>query len=607
MSIELPSRPLPFFGGKIHIATKQRLRKAIPSDKKRKKILHSKAILWYTENTMRYEAKNYGMLPNAEIGANLSAFLKNLEKRDEKEELVFEKGTYFLDLDNCPVRHYHITNTIGEKEYLACEEKWRIPVGVLLENVKNFTLDGNGSLFVIRGGDVTNMVFDHCENVTVRNLEIRVEKPHLHRIYVEKHGLFKTTFGIDEHSDYVVEDGKLFFVGKNYRLPLTHKRNQRYFNSSYTDREKYFTRIAHPLAAAKYKIEENKIVAKGFFPKNKVRNGQDFYLYDNRRLQVGVFMQGCKNITLQNYTQRFSRSLAVVCQDCDTLTFDALDLSPEPNSTVRMCSIADFLHLCCCRGQLTVKNSYFSSSGDDVLNVHGIHFPIGKIEKNEITVSFAHPEAYGFNIFHVGDKVAIIGRKDLLEKKTAIVVDSKMIDLYTIKLILDTEIGSKFVGDAVENVSANPDILFENNTFDRISTRGILCTTRGKAIIRNNRFLFTKMWAVEVADDALDWYEGTMIKDLTIEGNEFFECCQTMIHVFPHNIFNNGYVHENVTVRNNIFHLKKGEKCYVLRCVKNVRLIGNTYLTSGKRNRLLSNVSADVREKDFKKKEKELL
>lgn len=547
---------------------------------------------------MIISAKDYGIIPGKEIGKALNDLLASLSGNDEKKEIVLEKGDYFIDADVCPIRYLHVTNTMGEKEYDPGEEKWRHTIGILFEGIKNLTFSGSGSTVFI-DGIADNVVFDNCENVCFRDLEIRVIKPNAHRLVTRRRSLTKLVLGVDE--ELVEENGKLYFIGKGYKHPLMFRAEQKYFNSSLSSRPSYFTRICHPLFLKKgirYDQEKKTITARGFFPKKYYSNDRDYYIYDNRRRNVGLFAQKCKNLRIENYTQRFSYSLALVCQDCDGLAFDKLNMSPEDVKTFGLASIADFLHLCCCRGQITVRNSYFSSSGDDVLNVHGIHFLVTGASGNEITVKFCHSQAYGFNIFHPGDKIAFIDRNSLLEQGSASVVNSEMLGLYSIKLTLDAEISKDMTGKVIENVSACPDVLFEKNRFERISTRGILLTTRGKVVVRDNDFIFTKMWAIEIADDARDWYESGMLTDVTIENNRFIECTQELIHIFPHNLIHKGYVHNNILIKDNVFHLKH-RSCYIVRSAGNVRMINNTYEKPAFYHHMMIKISSDVREKDF--------
>lgn len=546
---------------------------------------------------MKIFAKEKGILPGQEIGKQINELIDSLIGGEEKE-LVLEKGVYYIDADNCPTRVFQVTNTTNEKEYDSPEKIRRRQVALLFEGIKNLLFNGNGSTIVI-DGICDNVAFIDCENVTMTDLEIKVHRPNVHKLATERWSLTRLSLLTDPDDEVKVEDGKIYFVGKDYKHPLMYKSGQNYFNSADPDRPTYFTRSLHPLVGVKnIKYEDGKIVARGFFPPFRFKPGREYFVYDNSRKNVGVFAHGCKNLTIKNFTQRFSYSLALVCQDCDTLTFDGLNMSPEDIKKFGFCSIADFLHLCCCRGQITIRNGFFSSSGDDVLNVHGVHFRIVSKKDNEICVRFCHTDAYGYNVFHPGDKIAVIDKNSLLEQAQSTVLSSELIDLHTIKLTLDAPIADSYVGQMIENVSACPDVLFEKNRFERISTRGILLTTRGKIVIRDNDFTFTKMWAIEVADDARDWFESGMVCDLTVENNRFIECTQELIHIFPHNLVHKGYVHNNITIKNNEFHLKK-RFCYIIRSAGNVRIFDNKYIAPKCFGKYMLKLSSDIKQKDF--------
>ena len=546
---------------------------------------------------MNIFAKEQGILPENEIGAALNNLIASLDG-DEEKQLLLEKGTYYIDADNCPERIFHVTNTTNEKEYDAPEKRGLRRVAVLFENIKNLTFDGNGSTIVV-DGICDNVDLIDCENVTIKNLEIKARRPNAHKLAIERRTPTSLTLLTDPEDKVTEENGQIYFLGKDYKYPLMFKGEQKYFNSADPDRPTYFTRIRHPLfGAKKIKYADGKITAKGLFLSRRFKVGMEYYLFDNSRKNVGVFAQGCKNLTITNFIQRFSYSLSIVCQDCENLTFEKLDMSPEDNKRFGICSLSDFVHLCCCRGRIVVRDSFFSSSGDDVLNVHGVHFKITKASDKEITVRFCHSDAFGYNVFHPGDVVAFIDKNSLLEQGQNKVVDAKMLDLHSLKLTLESPIDSSCIGQMIENISACPDVLFEKNKFERISTRGLLFTTRGKVVVRDNDFIFTKLWSIEIADDALDWYESGMVCDATIENNRFIDCTQEIIHIFPHNILHKGYVHNNITIKNNEFHLRR-RICYVVRSAGNVRISGNKYIAPKFYRQYLLKITSDIAEKDF--------
>jgi hypothetical protein len=117
------------------------------------------------------------------------------------------------------------------------------------------------------------------------------------------------------------------------------------------------------------------------------------------------------------------------------------------------------------------------------------------------------------------------------------------------------------VGDVIENVTWTPSVIIRNNYFSGTNTRGVLLTTRKKAIIENNIFFRTGMHAILIANDASSWYESGPVRDVTIRGNRFVDCAYNqvpdnyIINIWPenHKRIPGYYVHENITIENNTF------------------------------------------------------
>lgn len=75
---------------------------------------------------MIFYAKDFGMLPDSEIAKKLDTVFSEMAKTDDEKTLVFEKGVYRIDLDNCKTRTLYITNTVGDKEFQKMRKKSRI-------------------------------------------------------------------------------------------------------------------------------------------------------------------------------------------------------------------------------------------------------------------------------------------------------------------------------------------------------------------------------------------------------------------------------------------------------------------------------------------------
>ncbi len=180
-----------------------------------------------------------------------------------------------------------------------------------------------------------------------------------------------------------------------------------------------------------------------------------------------------------------------------------------------------------------------------------------KISGNKITVRFMHPQSHGFNPLRKGDKIAFIKPDDLLEYGSAVIESTKLLNEYEIELTLDSAKGA-VKGDVIEDISACPDVLFKNNVLNRIITRGLLLTTRGKVLVEDNHFKSNYMSTILLSDDAKSWYESGMCRDVTIKNNQFDYCGAVPVLIKPENKKHNGAVHKNIKIINNRFNSYKG-------------------------------------------------
>lgn len=528
-----------------------------------------------------YYAKDYGVWPNENITKALIKIFDMLKEEDGEKELIFENGAYVIDSNDCIRKKLYITNTVGDKEFSSDETPHANCIALYLDEIEDLTIKGNGAIFTIKG-KTTNMVLDECKNVTIDNIEIRHLCPDMHELKVIKKSFFYVDYEIDRDTNCKMKNGMLYYYGQDFENPANKEAVTAYYNGLIKpETPEKIERVKHPLFGA-VKVKQLGERQFRFYYPNTARFsvGNCYYTFEGRRQFAGIFLNKSKDITFTNLRQRFNYSLGVVGQDCENITLDKCEFAPEKGSARKIAAVADFLHFCMCKGKITVTNCFFDGAGDDCLNVHGIHFKIKKIDGDKITVRFMHPQAHGFKPIHKGDTIAFINPSTLLERGRATVLKSKLIDEYNIELRLDSTDGAK-IGNAIEDVTYSPDVLFADNTLTKIITRGILLTTRGKVVVRNNHFISNTMAGVLLSDDAKSWYESSMCRDVTIEGNTFDYCGANGVLILPENISHAGAVHKNIVIKNNKFNSYKGA-CIYAKSTDNIEIEGNTYHTGPK-------------------------
>lgn len=517
-------------------------------------------------------AVDFGIVPKKEVGKELIKLFDAVKGKDSTT-IIFQKGVYYIDSQICQEHLLHITNTVADSEFSKQEKPHIQKTAFYLSRTENLTIDGNDSVFVING-KMTNFAMENCQNIILKNIEFRHAQPDIHELKVAEKSPFCLKFVPDKVTNVEFKGGKPYFCAKDYSYPADlGAATANWIIRLQKGNSDYCQRVKHPLSGAlKYKKTDDGFLAY-YINTSRFNVGDRFYIYDVRRQFVGIFINESKNITLENVRQGFNYSLALVLQCSENITVSNCAFAPDSASPLLIASCADFIQSSMCRGKIAVSHCKFVGAGDDCMNVHGIHFKVVKVEKNEITVKFMHGQTHGFDPFKAGDEIGFIDVKTLLEKGRTEIISSNLINEYEILLKLKS-CDHVSIGDAIENISACPQVLFENNEISRIVTRGLLLTTRGKAQIINNNFISTAMSGILMSDDAANWYESGMCEDVLIKGNCFGFCGDVPILIKPENKVYGGGIHKNIRIENNS--LNFDAKCFVKAFSgDNIKLCGN--------------------------------
>jgi hypothetical protein len=190
-----------------------------------------------------------------------------------------------------------------------------------------------------------------------------------------------------------------------------------------------------------------------------------------------------------------------------------------------------------------------------------------------------HPQSWGFLAFQPGDQVEFVKSTTLLSYGNAVVTSVQQTDLHHQVLNLDRNVpaGVTLNSDVVENVTWTPSVQFTNCNIGQASTRGVLVTTRQPVTISGCRFFSLPMPPILVADDGASWYESGPVRNLTINGNAFYECSAGYaIEFLPDNSTYAGAIHSNVTISNNDFTLT-GNSAMHFSATSNISITGNRF------------------------------
>ena len=126
------------------------------------------------DKAVHLDASEYGIDPTGEKDSTEAvqkalAAAKKEEEKGQKVVLEFPRGEYQIYKDKAEVRNYHTSNTNS----LEHPQK---TIGILIEEHKNLTIDGNGSLFMMHGNMMALAVVK-SENIKLKNFSWDFEVP----------------------------------------------------------------------------------------------------------------------------------------------------------------------------------------------------------------------------------------------------------------------------------------------------------------------------------------------------------------------------------------------------------------------------------------------
>ena len=461
-------------------------------------------------------------------------------------------GRYDFFAEQATKRIYHISNTTSEEENPDVTKT----IGLFLDGLSHFTLEGNGALFIFHGKQ-TMFAADKCKHIEIRNVNVDYERPTVVEMTVVQAENNKLI--VDVHPDfrYELEDGKLFWVSDDWRF-----RNGPMQELDLIANKTW--RIDNIIERA-IKIEElepNRLLIHLDYAPIQVE-GRILQARDGIRDQVGAFLYRSSDIRFTNVGMHFMHGLGIVCQFSENLCFERMNMTPREETGRTVTAFADFIHVSGCRGTFKVTNSRFSGGHDDPINVHGTHLRVvGQSAPNQVLVRFMHAQTYGFEAFYAGDEIEFVKRSSLIPFQSNSVVSAVLINPREMLLTLENVVPAGVEeGDVVENVTWTPEVEITKNEFERVPTRGILATTRRKVVIGHNHFEKMTMSAILVADDAESWYESGRVEDIYIHDNHFIECGNNqhpVISIAPENtqVSTDAPVHCNIHIDHNRFQTK---------------------------------------------------
>jgi hypothetical protein len=499
--------------------------------------------------TQIMSARDFGLVPDTgkDMAPAFISLCKALREKTVPAELVFEAGSYDVYGDSTFRKEIFITNTMTEAE---CGNHPEHRIALPLEGVRDLHIRGNGAEIIARG-TMMYMLLEGCENITLSDMTFDFANPSMLEMEVVETGPGSITCRIHDECPFRVEEETLYFVEDH--VPRSTREGARISQRVRGDRVERIPCPFKDVIRARQTGPQRVTLEYQQIP--DLRRGDTIQFRYTKRGEVGFLLLHSKNISFDRVNVHYMHGLGIVGQFSETLSLTNLYLAPRKNSERGNTAFADFMHFNMCRGKITIKDCYCSGAHDDPINIHGVHFKILSCDKNTVKVRFMHNETYGFQAFFPGDSADFIDAAGLYSRGEALVTAVAMEDLYTMTISFDRDVSSIAENAALENLSWIAEAEITGNAFYLIPTRGILYSSRGRAVIRNNIFHKTHMNGICIASDASYWYESGMVKDVLIEGNIFVECGNPVINIDPGISVTDKDkpVHRNIRIEDNTF------------------------------------------------------
>ncbi len=506
------------------------------------------------------------------------------------EIITLEKGTYHVKPEDSFVKTSYYCSNSAKKDENSDGIRFS---AVFLKEKKNLVIDGNGAEIVIHG-KMTPLLFDSCENITVKNLTIDYAVPTMTEFTVLESEGGRIKIRINPDCIYSVFDNTLFWHGE------IADDGKPYWESACNIQKRYF-KVYNPITEETRDFDRSCLTFSELYDRGegivegtlissdtKINVGEIFQTRSIVRDQVGSMFLRCKNLTFEGLRVKFMHGLGMVSQFCENVSFYNCDFTPAEGRTIA--STADFFQFSGCRGDIVIDSCLARGAQDDYINVHGTHLRIVELSREEgsMTVRFMHPETWGFQAFSKGDRIDFIRWDTLIPYGSCRVTDFERLDDTDIRLTVDNIPEGVTIGkDVVENATFTPNLYVRNCRFGPTSGRGILCTARGEIVIEGNQF--RKLWgpALLIEDDCNFWFESGYTTDVTFRNNTVESCNfgntwegAPVIQVTP-KIMNGSsreFVHKSLAVTGNRFIKPRwGRHTFVLEYTDRVKITDNTF------------------------------
>lgn len=495
-----------------------------------------------------YEISAFGLKANSSKNASpvlqkALAKIKAEYKEGEKVILRFPEGRYEFHEKGAAVREYYISNH---------DQTNPKKVGIALEDMKNLTLDGQGSEFVFHGRMLPVSLL-RSENCLLKNFSIDFENPHIAQVkIVENDPQDGIVFEPAPWVDYRIAKDSIF---EAYGEGWTMRHSWGIAFDGDTKHLVYNTSdIGCPTKGAS-EVAPRRIHAPGWKDARLVP-GTVVAMRGWGRPTPGIFLSHDVNTTIENVKVHYAEGMGLLAQLCENITLEKFGVCLKGDADPRYFTTqADATHFSGCKGKIVSCNGLYEGMMDDAINVHGTYLKVVKrVDDRTLVGRYMHGQSWGFEWGFEwgcpGDEVQFIrsNTMELVGKQNKIIsirpYDKEQTEgarefLITFQEPVDQVINEQS-GFGIENLTWTPEVLFSGNVIRNNRARGSLFSTPRKTIVENNLFDHTSGAAILLCGDCNGWFETGACRHVIIRKNRFvnaltnlFQFTNAVISIYP--------------------------------------------------------------------------
>lgn len=519
---------------------------------------------------LKYSGRQFGLRPGTT--ENLSSKMQKailtisgLMKSGDKAILVLERGRYCFYPEGSVERELYISNhdQVNPKQ-----------IAISLDKMHDLTIDGNGAEIICHGRMLPIAMTD-CRNVTLNNLHIDFQTPHIAQASIVSNDASGITVRMAPWVSWRIrEDGMLESYENGPYGAKWSMVPQAAIAFEKDTRHMVYRTSDIPLWPSGCTVNADSTIHISGWHHDRLKPGMVVAMRTYDRPAPGIFVSGCENTSFRDVKVHYAEGMGLLAQMSTNITLDGFSVCLRENDPRYFTTQADATHFSGCRGRIVSMNGLYESMMDDAINVHGTYVKVlERINDHTLRCAYQHEQSWGFDWGYAGDTVQIIRRRTMEIETTPLVVKSISPDLFGKKEMViefDRALPEEVNGTAgygVENLTWTPSVLFGRNTIRNNRARGALFSTPRKVVCESNFFDHTSGTAILLCGDCNGWYETGACRDVTIRGNHFldaltniFQFTNAIISIYPEipdmehqqQYFHGGKAGA-ITIRDNVF------------------------------------------------------